>query len=507
MIPEEVARLERRKALEDLGINPYPAEAHRTHTAEQVLQTFTDLDASKEQVTIAGRITIIRKHGGLTFLRFRDASGEIQVVLKRDDVGVEQYELFHTHADMGDFFEFIGGVMTTKKGEKSLNAQSFRWLAKTLLPLPEKFHGLTNTESRYRHRYLDLLSNESSMHLALSRARMTGAIRKFLEEEAFLEVETPILVSIPSGGAAKPFETHHNTLNEDLFLRVAPELYLKRLLVGGMEKVYEFARCFRNEGISPQHNPEFTQIELYWAYATVEDLMDHFERMLPRAAEAVNGNTKVELEGQEIDFQGPYPRITFHDAIHGETGIDIDELQDEEELRAAMLNHGITEASDIIGYGELVDTLYKKTVRPKLVQPTFVTHYPAAMKPLAKKDDDNPFYSASAQLLINGSEVVNSFNELNDPLDQLERFEEQQVLADRGSEEAFAVDMEYVKALKHGMPPAAGYGIGIDRLAMMLTGQSSIKELILFPTLKRVTEASTEPSDETDGTQEEGDTE
>jgi lysyl-tRNA synthetase, class II len=505
MIPEEVARLERRKALEDLDINPYPAEAHRTHTAEQVLNQFTTLDKSQEQVTLTGRVTIIRKHGGLTFLVFKDASANFQVVLRRDDVGEEEYEKFHKHADMGDFFEFTGPVMTTKKGEKSLAVKSYRWLTKTLLPLPEKFHGLTHTETRYRHRYLDLLANESSMELALARSRMTAAMRTFLADEGFLEVETPVLVPIASGGAAKPFETHHNALGEDLFLRVAPELYLKRLIVGGMEKVYEFARCFRNEGISPQHNPEFTQIELYWAYATIDDLMDHFERMLPLVAKAVSGSLTVELEGKEINFEGPYQRMTFHDAIQGETGIDIDALQDEEELRAAMLDHGILEAKDVIGYGELVDTLYKKTTRPKLIQPTFITHYPAAMKPLAKKDDNNPFYSASVQLLINGSEIVNAFNELNDPLDQLERFEEQQALSDRGSEEAYAVDMEYVKALRHGMPPAAGYGIGIDRLAMMLTGQSSIKELILFPTLKR--EASTEPSDETDGTQEEGQTE
>jgi lysyl-tRNA synthetase, class II len=496
MIPEEIARLERRKALADLNINPYPAESHRSHMASDVLAHFKDLDASQEQATVAGRITIIRKHGGLTFLRFIDASGEIQIVLQRDDVGVESYELFHKHADMGDFFEFTGPVMTTRNGEKSLRAQQFTWLSKTLAPLPEKFHGLTDTEKRYRHRYLDFLSNPSSLELAKSRSRMVAAIRSFLAEEGFDEVETPILVPIASGGAAKPFTTHHNALHADLFLRVAPELYLKRLLVGGMEKVYEFAKCFRNEGISPQHNPEFTQIELYWAYATKEDLMDHFERMLPRVATAVTGGTKVELEGEEINFAGPYARLTFHDAIFGETGIDIDAHKDEQELREVMIEHGIQEADRIIGYGELVDTLYKKTVRPKLIQPTFVTNYPAAMKPLAKKDDENPFYSASVQLLINGSEVVNAFNELNDPQEQKERFEEQQELSDRGSDEAFAVDHEYVKALTHGMPPAAGYGIGIDRLAMMLTGQSSIKEVILFPTLKP--EALETPSEEAD---------
>lgn len=494
MIPEEIARRERLEGIKNAHIDPYPATAHRTHSAKDVLLQFEELEKNQEHVTVAGRLTAIRRHGGLAFLRLHDASGDIQIVLQRDAVGAEAYTQFFEQSDIGDFYEFTGGTFVTKKGEQSLAAQNATLLTKTLLPLPEKFHGLTDTEKRYRHRYLDLIANESSFHLAKQRSLLVSAMRRFLEEEGFLEVETPILQPIAGGAAAKPFVTHHNSLHHDFYLRIAPELYLKRLLVGGMERVYEFARCFRNEGVSPQHNPEFTQVELYWAYATIEDLMDHVERMLQKIAMATHGALQVpSLNDTVLDFSGNLQRITFHDIILKETGIDLDEYIDNEAGLKERIQSAGVHVEDIVGIGEIIDQLWKEKVRPNIIQPTFVMDYPACMKPLAKIRPEKPFYSAGAQLLILGMEVMNAFNEQNDPLFQEEVFNEQEALREQGSEEAQMVDHDYIKALKHGMPPAAGYGIGIDRITMIFTGAPNIKEVILFPTLKpeKLDEAST----------------
>lgn len=484
MIPEEVARTERLHSLRNKGINAYPEQVERTHSVEQVLLHFDDLNTNKTSVSVAGRIRFIRKHGGLTFIGLQDASGSIQVALKRDDIGIDAYEAFHGHADVGDFFSFTGPVFITKKGEKSVNGLEYKIASKALLPLPEKWHGLTDTETRYRHRSLDLLANPSVMEAAKTRSRMIAALRRYLDQEGFMEVETPILQPIAGGATARPFVTHHNTLHADLYLRIAPELYLKRLLVGGFEKIYEFARCFRNEGVSPQHNPEFTQIELYWTYATVEDLMDHLEGMLAYVITEVNGNLELTYQGHELNFGTPLKRVKFRDLIETGTGINLDEVITEEELREQMQKQGIN-AEGVIGYGELVDKLYKEKVRPSIIQPTFVTEYPSAMKPLAKRRE-NALYSASAQLLIAGMEVWNAFNELNDPIEQEERFKEQEELRERGSDDAHQVDDAFLKALKHGMPPTAGYGLGIDRFASVLADVPNLKEIILFPTLKPV---------------------
>ena len=483
MIPEEVARRERLQKIKEDGKNPYPAKANRSHMAQDVLDSFEALEKSNEAVTVAGRLTAKRKHGGLTFLLLKDTSGTIQTVLHRDAIGTEEYNEFHEESDVGDFYEFTGTAFRTRKGEPSVQIQTYRLLTKTLLPLPEKWHGLTDIEKRYRWRYLDLISNEQAMQVAKARSRMVLAIRNFLAEEDFMEVETPVLQPIAGGAAARPFTTHHNSLDHDFFLRIAPELYLKRLLVGGFEKVYEFSRCFRNEGVSPQHNPEFTQIEGYWAYATIDDLLKHIEGMIEAAVKAVTGSLTVEAGEVTLDFTAPFKRMSFHDAIEKESGIDLDQMPDEESLRSTLKEKGM-HVDDIIGIGELIDHLWKTEVRPKMIQPTFITDYPASMKPLAKVRDDNPNYSEGAQLLVNGMEVMNAFNEQNDPLAQEAVFEEQERLREQGSEEAQMVDDDYVKALKHGMPPAAGYGIGIDRLAMLLTNSPNIKEVILFPTLK-----------------------
>jgi len=498
MIEEEQIRRERLEKIQESGVDPYPARAHRSHTAQIVLENFEELEQSQEKVTVCGRVRAIRKHGGIAFIVLQDASGKIQIVLHKETLGEADYNNFFDQADVGDFYEFYGGAFHTKKGEESIKAETIRLLTKSLLPLPEKFHGLADLETRYRQRYLDLIANEDAMKIALARASMVRAMREFLENQGFIEVETPTLQPIPGGANAQPFITHHNSLHTDLYLRIAPELYLKRLVVGGMEKVYEFARCFRNEGISQQHNPEFTQIETYWAYATIEDLIDHLEGLILAGLHAITGGKdEVEIDDTVLSFKN-IPRKTFRDIIFEHTQIDLDAYTDESGLRNVMDERGV-KTDDVYGYGELVDALYKHGARPKIVQPIFVTDYPAAMKPLAKRRENNPHYSASAQLVVLGMEMCNGFNELNNPIEQEERFREQEALREQGSEEAQRIDDDYITALKHGMPPTAGYGIGIDRLAMLLTGSKTIKDVILFPALKPKKDSS--DSDTSDSSQ------
>ncbi len=484
MNEEEKMRHARLDEIMKDGTDPYPSRAHRSHTAEEFQTSFEELEISKQSITVCGRIRAIRKHGGICFVSINDFSGVIQVVLHKQDLSDDKFEQFNEQADLGDFYEFFGPVFLTKRGEKSLRVVSIRILSKALLPLPEKWHGLTDLETRYRQRYLDLIANEESMKIAISRSKIVKAMREYLNSEGFIEVETPILQQIPGGANAKPFITHHNTLHTDLYLRIAPELYLKRLIVGGFEKIFEFARCFRNEGISTQHNPEFTQIEAYWAYATIENLMDHIEVIIKSAIHAISNNNEITFDGNLLSFK-TIERKTFRDVVLEHTEIDIDGYTDESDLRNIMIERGIN-VKDVYGYGELVDVLYKHGARPNIIQPTFITDYPSAMKPLAKRRENNPHYSASAQLVVCGMEMCNAFNELNNPIEQEYRFREQEGLRARGSEEAQRIDEDYIKALKHGMPPTAGYGIGIDRLVMLLTSSSTIKDVILFPALKSV---------------------
>lgn len=479
MANEEQMRLERLSKLEEQG-SAFPAGAPKTHTCAEAY-SIAESDDTKTEMSVAGRVIAIRKHGGLTFVRVRDESAVFQIALHKDVLGEEKYDYFHDTADLGDFYSFTGQGFKTRKGEPSLDASSFAIASKALSPLPEKWHGLTDTEKRYRQRYLDLASNEDSFRVAKMRSIIVREMRDFLEEEGFLEVETPTLQPIAGGTTAKPFITHHEALDHNFYLRIAPELYLKRLLVGGFEKIYEYSRCFRNEGISPQHNPEFTQIELYWAFATIDDLMDHLRRLITRIVSVLPSST-VSFDGHELDFSTIHTS-SFRELVQEHAGIDIDELTDEASLEKALSELNIP-TEGCIGYADLMDTLYKYSVRPKIIQPTFVVDYPAAMKPLAKRRDDNPHYSAGAQLVVAGIEVWNAFNELNDPREQRERFMEQEALRERGSEEAQRIDEDYLNALMHGMPPAAGYGLGIDRFIMILTGSSNLKEVILFPTLK-----------------------
>ncbi len=479
---EEIVRRERLESLRKNGVNPYPAETNRTHTIKDVLSDFDLLLKQSKDISLTGRIRAIRKHGGLTFISLQDESGKMQIVLKRDNVKEEPYNFFHSHADIGDFFEFSGNAFVTKRGEKSISVINYRILSKSLLPLPEKWAGLKDTEKRYRQRYLDLIVNEDSKKIAITRSRIVGVMREFLADNGFMEVETPILQPIAGGANARAFKTRHNTLHHDFYLRIAPELYLKRLIVGGFEKIYEYSRCFRNEGISPQHNPEFTQIELYWAYATIEDLMDHIEKMIGKVMDEVIKTRKIQWNGHDLDFKTPFPRRSYKDLIEEYTKLNLDKIESEDQLRIKIEELGV-KVEGIIGEGELIDHLYKEKVRPNLIGPMFVIDYPASTKPLAKKRENSKFSSAS-QLLIGGLEVWNGFNELNDPLEQEDRFMEQEGFRERGSEDAQRIDYDYLNALKHGMPPTAGYGIGIDRFVMILTNSSNLKEVILFPTLK-----------------------
>lgn len=492
MQSEEQMRLERLALAQQGGNAPFPAGVPKTHSCAQA-QSIAASDDTTTVMSVAGRIMGNRQFGGLTFVKLRDESGTFQVALHKDVLGEELYNRFQEITDLGDFFSFTGTGFKTKKGEPSLDVTSYKLAAKSLLPPPEKWHGLTDTEKRYRQRYIDLASNEESFRIAKLRSQIVGEMRDFLKEEGFLEVDTPMLQAIPGGTTAKPFITHHDALDHDFYLRIAPELFLKRLLVGGFEKIYEYARCFRNEGISPQHNPEFTQIELYWAYATIDDLIDHLKRLIARVV-SVLPSPVVTFGEHELDFSKT-ATATFHDLVLEHAGIDVDQASDEASLLEAMAQKGIP-SEGCIGYADLLDTLYKHSVRPRIIQPTFVVDYPAAMKPLAKRREDNPHYSAGAQLVVAGIEVWNAFNELNDPREQRERFEEQEALRERGSEEAQWLDEDYLTALSHGMPPAAGYGLGIDRFIMLLTGSSNLKEVILFPTLKPLADKSSSDKSE-----------
>lgn len=490
MLDERAARLDRLQKIINAGGDPYPSVTHRTHTVADFLNAFDSMTDSS--ATLTGRVRSLRGHGGSCFLTLEDASGAIQLFFKKDVL--TGYDALLNTLDVGDFLEVTGTPFTTKKGERSLLASKGRIITKTLAPMPEKWHGLTDVELRYRKRELDLLANADVREIFRKRSLIVQKIREFLHGEGFMEVETPILQSIAGGAAARPFTTHHNTLNLDLYLRIAPELYLKRLVVGGFEKVFEIARCFRNEGISFQHNPEFTQVEFYWAYATYEDLMVLTEKMVSGLAAAVNGRMAILREGITLDFTPPYPRLTFYDLIKKETGIDLATVDTEAKLKKALATKKVSlKDENAVGFGELVDALYKEHVRPTIIQPTFVIDYPAAMIPLAKRKSDEPDRIASMQLIVQGIEVTKAYNELNDPLEQAARFAEEETKRGQGSQDAMPADAEFVEALMHGLPPTAGFGMGIDRLTALLTDTHSIKEVILFPLLRP---ASDEPNQE-----------
>ncbi len=485
MANEEAARRDRLTSIESLGIDAYPAGSNRTHTIGDVLAAFDDLITHQNTVTISGRIIAMRHIGALSFLRILDGSGNMQAVMRKEDLG-DQYTFLVDHLDVGDIIEIPGVAYLTKTGEKSVLAQSVTMVAKALQPLPEKWNGLQDVEIRYRHRELDLISNPEVLARLTMRSKFIAAMRRFLDDAGYLEVETPMLQPIPGGASARPFMTHHNALNADLYLRIAPELYLKRLVVGGMEKVYEIGRCFRNEGIDYSHNPEFTMLEFYAAYAKKEEYITFNEELLRHALKASTGSTMVTLEGMSIDFSAAFPRITFRESILQSCGIDIDQLKTQEDVeRETRLKNLSVDFKGCHGFGEFLDALYKKTGRAAITSPTWVFDYPVELKPLTRENPEDPTKSACAQLVILGAEIVNLYYyELNNPIDQRSRFEAQETLREQGSEEAQFMDEDFLSALEHGMPPTSGVGIGIDRLIAFLTGAPNLKEVIAFPTLK-----------------------
>jgi len=490
-LEEEAARKAKLARFVEEGIDPFPDGFDRTHTLGALAPLSQAIMKTQASVRVAGRIRSFRTHGGLTFATLEDASGRMQVAFRRDALGDDRYRFWTTTLDVGDFLGVAGTLFTTKRGEMTVDVARPTLLAKALLPLPEKWHGLTDVEVRYRKRYLDLIANPEVRAVFLKRSRIVREIRAFLDAEGFLEVETPVLQPISGGAAAKPFVTRSNALDQDLFLRIAPELYLKRLIVGGFEKVYEMARCFRNEGIDHAHNPEFTQVEFYWAYADYEALMALTERMLGALLVAVNGGSLTLVhEGTKLDFTPPIRRITFRDLLKDRTGIDINLADTEAKLRTEIRDRNLhVDLAEAKGYAETVEALYKARCRESIVEPTFLIDYPAAMIPLAKRRKDDPSKIATFQLIAKGMELCKAYNELNDPVDQARRFDEQDELRSRGAAEAQETDADFIEALSYGMPPTAGFGMGIDRLTVLLTGVHSIKETILFPTLRSVTAA------------------
>ncbi len=484
ILDEAVVRLEKLRNIQAAGIDPYPSVAKRDLTIAQLLAEFGRLSESGDRVTIVGRLKAVRGHGGASFADLEDGTQKIQLHLKKDILGPAQFEFFEGNIDHGDFIQVSGRAFTTKRGEKSLEISDLKLLTKSLKPLPAKWHGLSDVEVRYRKRYLDLAANADVRTVFRKRSLIVQTLREFFTREGFMEGETPILQPIAGGAVAQPFITHHNALNIDLYLRIAPELYLKRLVVGGFERVFEIARCFRNEGIDHLHNPEFTQIEFYQAYADYNDLMNLTERLLPEIVSRVNGGLTAEYDGQKIDFAAPYPRITFRDSLIKYGGLDLEQYPDRASLAKAAEAKGVkVEASD--DRGKLMDNLFKKLVRPKIVNPTFVINHPLELSPLAKKLRSDGRYVERFQLLVGcGIELINAFSELNDPIDQRQRFEEQVRLHEGGDTEAHPMDEDFIEALEIGLPPTAGFGMGIDRLTSLLTGSHNLKEVILFPTMR-----------------------
>lgn len=480
---EYLIRKEKLNKLNSSNINPFPAKVQRTHAISTALVDFDHLTKKDDEVILVGRLKNLRLHGGSCFANIDDGSGSIQIYIKKDIVGTDKYSEFKDLFDIGDFIEVQGKLSLTKRGEKTLLVEKFNILAKSLLPLPEKWHGLSDVEMRYRKRHLDLISNSKVKDIFNKRFQIIKTIREFLDNDGFIEVETPILQAIPGGANAKPFVTHHNVLDTDFFLRIAPELYLKRLIVGGMEKVYEISRCFRNEGIDKNHNPEFTQVEFYASYWDYQKMMDFTEQLLEKIVMKVHGKLTFQFEGKELNFTPPFARISFAEACLKYAKININELNRDQLFKEAK-KHKL-DIKKSFNKAKILDEIFKNLVRPNLIQPTFVTDHPLELSPLAKKKEDNENYVERFQIVVGGSvELCNAFSELNNPLDQAERFDNQEKMRSGGDDEAQRIDKDFIEALEHGMPPTSGIGIGIDRLTALLINSHNLKEVILFPTLK-----------------------
>jgi lysyl-tRNA synthetase, class II len=480
-------RREKLAALTEKGMDPFGTKFTRTHSASDLISEFgekekEELDNQEIEVTIAGRIMTKRGKGKAGFAHIQDLTGKIQIYVRTDAVGEEQYDLFDT-VDIGDWVGITGLVFKTKVGELSIKAKDFQLLTKSLRPLPDKFHGLKDVEQRYRQRYVDLIMNPEVRDTFISRSKIIRSMRRYLDDHGYLEVETPTMHSIAGGASARPFITHHNALDMQLYMRIAIELHLKRLIVGGLEKVYEIGRVFRNEGVSTRHNPEFTMIELYEAYADYLDIMELTENLVAHIAQDVLGTTTVTYGDYEVDLQPRWKRVHMVDAIKEAAGVDFWPEMSDEEARELAKKHNVP-VKDNMSYGHVVNEFFEHFVEEKLIQPTFVYGHPVAISPLAKKNPEDPRFTDRFELFIVGREHANAFSELNDPIDQRERFEEQLKERAEGNDEAHMMDDDFVEALEYGMPPTGGLGIGIDRLVMLLTNSPSIRDVLLFPQMR-----------------------
>jgi lysyl-tRNA synthetase class 2 len=483
-------RLARLEALRKRGIDPYPNDFKPGVSCSEIIERFgnltrEELEKTGDVVSFAGRIMALRSFGKASFAHIQDPSGKIQVYLKKDKLGEDAYVLFK-ECDVGDYIGVSGKPFRTRTDELTVMATELKLLSKGLSPLPEKWHGLKDVEARYRQRYLDLTVNPRSREVFIKRTRIIGLIREFLIKKGFIEVETPMMQHIPGGAAARPFITHHNALDQDLYLRIAPELYLKRLVIGGFERVFEINRNFRNEGVSTQHNPEFTMLEFYQAYATFEDLMELTEEMISSVVRELYGTTKITCQGQALDFTPPWTRITVKEAIVKHSGADGDIFKDREKALKFLegVNPALAGKLEGLSHGKIIAEIFEEVAEPALIQPTLVTHWPVDVSPLARRNPDDHSLVDRFELLIMGKEIANAFSELNDPIDQGERFVMQVKEREAGDQEAHPMDEDFLRALEYGMPPAAGEGIGIDRLVMILTDSPSIRDVILFPLLR-----------------------
>lgn len=485
---QEKIRRQKMEELREKGIDPFGHAYARTHRSGDIRSEYgectkEELDEQNVTVRVAGRIMTKRRQGKAGFMHIQDVDGRIQIYVRKDDIGEDAYELFKK-SDIGDIVGIEGTLMRTNTGELSVHAKVYTHLTKALRPLPEKFHGLQDKEERFRRRYVDLIMNEESKRIALTRPRIIRAIQRYLDGKGLVEVETPVLQPILGGAAARPFITHHNTLNMPFYLRIATELPLKRLIVGGLEGVYEIGRLFRNEGMDATHNPEFTTVEAYVAYSDLHGMMDLIEGLLEYVAMEVCGTTEIEYQGKQISLKAPYRRLHMVDAIKEACGVDFWKEMSYEEACAIAKEHGIEVEKKHNSVGHIINLFFEKYVEETLIQPTYLYGHPVSISPLAKKNADDPRFADRYELFINGKEYANAFSELNDPIDQRERFENQLKLRDLGDDEANEMDVDYVEALEYGLPPTGGVGMGIDRLVMLLTNQDTIREVLLFPHMK-----------------------
>lgn len=482
-----LVRREKMATMQAAGMDPFGQRFERSHNSKQLHEVYGEMTKEKLNdqhltATVAGRIMTKRGKGKVGFAHLQDREGQIQIYVRKDTVGEEEYELFK-QADLGDFIGVTGDIMKTDMGELTIKPTSLTFLTKALRPLPDKYHGLTNVEQRYRQRYLDLISNRDSFDTFVKRSQIIKEIRNYLNEHDYLEVETPTLHNMAGGAAARPFITHHNALDMELYLRIALELHLKRLIVGGMEKVYEIGRVFRNEGIDTTHNPEFTMLEVYTAYADYRDVMDLTEGIIKHVAEKVNGGLTVMYGETEVDLSGEWTRLHMVDAIKEQTGVDFWQEMTDEEARAIAKEHNV-KVEEHMEFGHVVNEFFEEFVEETLIQPTFIYGHPVAVSPLSKKNPEDGRFTDRFEVFIVGNEYGNAFTELNDPIDQRERFEAQDRERDLGNDEAHGIDNDFIEALEYGMPPTGGLGIGIDRLVMLMTNSQSIRDVLLFPTMR-----------------------